>query len=341
MKQSTILNLLRAYINQTIDYDKKYGHQCVDLVYKVLRDHYGMQNWLNLRNGAAKDMALPEAYRQFASQLEFIPNTPEFIPQIGDICVTQGGQYNSRFGHVFLILDNSNINQMHTLEQNVGNGDGQGYDDRTIENWRNYKNILTFVRWKGIEQTINYNEDMEIKNKLKESILKDTRYDELTRVKLLEAVSNNDMDYVLAFSGAVIRDENKELQNQLEQANKALHTKENTLELPNGNFTETNNVTSIPPFRIELTEDQTKKLNEQEVKQLIKETARRFNLNDWAMGWVTFGIDKWSIFSALIASVAYYMQNSVDPQYHPLIAYVAVGWSTLILVFFLYNKAKK
>jgi hypothetical protein len=78
-----------------------------------------------------------------------------------------------------------------------------------------------------------------------------------------------------------------------------------------------------------------------EVKELIKETAKRFNLNDWAMGWLTFGIDKWSIISAIIASGAYYMQNNVDPQYHALIAYSAVAWSTLILVFFLYNKAKK
>jgi hypothetical protein len=298
-----------------------------------------MKNWLNLRNGAAKDMAEPVAYREFASQLEFIPNTPQFIPQAGDICVTLGGQYNSLYGHVFMILAGSTVNTMNTLEQNTGNGDGKGEDDRTVARTRNYANILTFVRWKGIQSnttiTSNNTTDMELKKQMKDIINSDNRYDEETRRMLINAVDNGDMAYVLAFSGAFIRDELKAkqyTQGELEVAYNNLVEISSRPTFENYVAQQLPEVPAVPTQPV---------IDEDEVKELIKETAKRFNLNDWAMGWLTFGIDKWSIISALIASGAYYMQNNVDPQYHALIAYSAVAWSTLILVFFLYNKAKK
>jgi hypothetical protein len=276
MTQSEINNKLTALIGQKIDYDGWYGHQCVDLVYYVLRDIYGMKNWLNLRNGAAKDMAEPIAYREFASQLEFIPNTPEFVPQAGDICVTLGGQYNNRWGHVFMILAGSTVNTMNTLEQNTGNGDGRGEDDRTVARTRNYANILTFVRWKGIQSNttinINNNQDMELKNQMKNIIATDTRYDEETRRMLLAAVDNGDMAYVLAFSGAYIRDELQSQQykrGEIELAyNNLLNSKVETTTPTLETYVaqQLQEVPAVPPFTLELTKEQTEKLDEQEVQ---------------------------------------------------------------------------
>jgi hypothetical protein len=179
---------------------------------------------------------------------------------------------------------------------------------------------------------------MQLKKQMKDIIMNDARYDEETRRMLLAAVDNGDMEYVLALSGAFIRDELKNQQykrGEIELAyNNLLNSKMETTTPTLENYV-AQQLPEVPAVPTQPT------IDENEVKELIKETAKRFNLNDWAMGWLTFGIDKWSIISALIASGAYYMQNNVDSQYHPLIAYVAVGWSTLILVFFLYNKAKK
>jgi hypothetical protein len=296
-----------------------------------------MKNWLNLRNGAAKDMAEPVAYREFASQLEFIPNTPEFVPQAGDICVTLGGQYNNRWGHVFMILAGSTVNTMQTLEQNTGNGDGRGEDDRTVARTRNYANILTFVRWKGIENNtvinINTNQDIMNAKQIEEFIKNGSK--EFTAEELAQyAIEGRPLGLLYAGQpvealGEFMTRRQWALDARI-RAEVASSTPTPTLE----NFV-AQQLQEAPAVPTQPT------IDEDEVKELIKETAKRFNLNDWAMGWLTFGIDKWSIISALIASGAYYMQNNVDPQYHALIAYSAVGWSTLILVFFLYNKAKK
>jgi hypothetical protein len=294
-----------------------------------------MKNWLNLRNGAAKDMAEPVAYREFASQLEFIPNTPEFVPQAGDICVTLGGQYNSLYGHVFMILAGSTVNTMQTLEQNTGNGDGKGDDDRTVARTRNYANILTFVRWKGIESntTININNtNQDIMNQQQiEAFIKNGSKEFTAEELTTYAVEGRPLGLLYAGQpvealGEFMTRRQWALDARI-RAEVASSTPTPTLE----NFV----AQQLPEAPTQPT------IDEDEVKELIKETAKRFNLNDWAMGWLTFGIDKWSIISALIASGAYYMQNNVDPQYHALIAYSAVAWSTLILVFFLYNKTKK
>jgi hypothetical protein len=281
-------------------------------------------------------MAEPVAYREFASQLEFIPNTPEFVPQAGDICVTLGGQYNNRWGHVFMILAGSTVNNMQTLEQNTGNGDGKGDDDRTVARTRNYANILTFVRWKGIENNtvININNNQDIMNQQQIEAFIKNGSKEFTAEELSQyAIEGRPLG--LLYAGQPV----EALGEFMTRRQWALDAR---IRAEVANSTPTPTLENFVAQQLpEVPEPIQPVIDEDEVKELIKETAKRFNLNDWAMGWLTFGIDKWSIISALIASGAYYMQNNVDPQYHPLIAYSAVGWSTLILVFFLYNKAKK
>jgi hypothetical protein len=231
-----------------------------------------------------------------------------------------------------MILAGSTVNTMQTLEQNTGNGDGVGDDDRTVARTRNYANILTFVRWKGIESntTININTNQDIMNQQQIEALIKNGSKEFTAEELAQYVIEA-RPLGLLYAGQPVL----ALAEFMTRREWALNARIRA-ELANSTPTFENFVAQqLPEAPTQPT------IDEDEVKELIKETAKRFNLNDWAMGWVTFGIDKWSIISALIASGAYYMQNNVDPQYHALIAYSAVGWSTLILVFFLYNKAKK
>lgn len=374
MTQSEINQKLTSLINQKIDYDKVYGHQCVDLVYYVLREIYGMQNWLNLPNGAAKDMANPSAYQEFANQLEFMINTPSFIPQAGDICVTKGGQYNPLFGHVFIILEGSNTVVMNTLEQNTGNGDGTGDDDRIVQRQRNYKDILTFVRWKGIKDSNNINVNNNIMNneqiiEMMNEIVAGYKLtkDELERHAVIGRPSgllyvDNDQRRALGefFDRLtwVLDDRKREQVKELEEQNldlkmeiaernsKLLQDEFNRAEIDTVNPVESEGVeqakneaqTYLYTGNTQFNTSIKPTINEDEVKDLIIDTANQFKLNDWAMGWIKFGIDKWAVISSLLASAVYYLQNNVDEQYHAIILYTAIAWSTLILLSFLINK---
>ena len=75
-----------------------------------------------------------------------------------------------------------------------------------------YRTFTSYTSYLTIDSNNNNNQDMELKNKMKEIITTDSRYDEETRRMLLAAVDNGDMGYVLAFSGAYIRDELKNQQ---------------------------------------------------------------------------------------------------------------------------------
>lgn len=95
------------------DLDGKYGAQCADLVTAYM-------NWLTSRDPRSRRYGVYYAYYYptvagWEPDLwEVIPNTPELIPQPGDIFVSKGGAY---YGHVGIVIS-SNQTRATVVDQN-------------------------------------------------------------------------------------------------------------------------------------------------------------------------------------------------------------------------------
>ena len=100
-----------AQVGKSIDFDGVYGAQCVDLIKKYCNTHWGWTPKGNAKEDAS--IALPN------SSWTRIKNTPEFIPQPGDIAVWTNGTY----GHVAIIIS-ANINSFVSVDQNWYNANG-------------------------------------------------------------------------------------------------------------------------------------------------------------------------------------------------------------------------
>lgn len=107
-----------------IDEDGWYGAQCVDLILAychflgVTPPRGNAKEWTHL--------SLPRGWTR-------VQNTPNYIPQPGEIVVWTGG----RFGHIGIILS-ANVQTFTSMEQNVvGNlTTGSAAEVRTHTNWR-------------------------------------------------------------------------------------------------------------------------------------------------------------------------------------------------------------
>lgn len=99
-----------ARIGQSIDTDGYYGAQCKDFI-----NAYCQENWGFTPPGNAIDVI---SYN-YPSGWQKIQNTPDFIPQPGDIAVWTIGTY----GHVGIIIS-ANINSFVSVEQNWYNCNG-------------------------------------------------------------------------------------------------------------------------------------------------------------------------------------------------------------------------
>lgn len=55
---------------------------------------------------------------QFPIGWKYYPNTPEFIPEVGDIVVYSKGIFDNRYGHTALVHSNPTMQSMIVVEQN-------------------------------------------------------------------------------------------------------------------------------------------------------------------------------------------------------------------------------
>jgi len=138
----TLKEITNQWMGKTVPYpdpdpDKLQG-QCVQFIRYLLNVYYKTPQWFK-QTGAA-DFWNSYNY-DTAMQLHFdrILNTPEFVPQEGDICIWNKKRGNG-YGHIAVVYgDKQNIGTMICLEQNwkalvV-----------TIEN-HDYKDVLGFLR---------------------------------------------------------------------------------------------------------------------------------------------------------------------------------------------------
>lgn len=190
---------LQEFISKTIDksinVDNVYGSQCYDLVAQWIIDNNWGNGFYCQWSGGVKDLA--EHFNEISgidrSKVEYIANNPNNIdqlPQPGDIIIF-GNNWGGGYGHIGICIS-ANTGSMKTLEQNIGNGDGSGWDDRTqiVEN-RFYTGLLGWVREK------KQNQDIMLKNSIKEAIEQSPyTYQERTSV-IQNAVDNNDGGYIV------------------------------------------------------------------------------------------------------------------------------------------------
>jgi hypothetical protein len=186
-------DFINSTVNQSIDIDNAYGIQCYDLPAKWIIDNNWGTGFYCAWTGGVRDLI--EHFNEISgidkNQLEVVyndPNNTSQIPLAGDIIVFDWNQY----GHIGICID-ANNNSMTTLEQNIGNGDGAGYDDRTqIVYNRAYDGTLGWVTPKKQDQEIM------LKNSIKEAIEK-AQYSYPERTNLIKnAVDNNNGNYIVA-----------------------------------------------------------------------------------------------------------------------------------------------
>lgn len=82
---------IKSHLGKACDYDGVAGVQCVDLIKFYLRDCFGISpgSWGNAKEYWYHTQPILLSY------FKKIPNTPDFIPQYGDICIFDG-----EYGHI-------------------------------------------------------------------------------------------------------------------------------------------------------------------------------------------------------------------------------------------------
>ncbi len=128
-------NWALAQVGKWIDTDGAYGAQCVDLIVQYCKTNFG---WNPQGSGNA------EAYRTVKlpnSSWKRIKNTPDFIPQPGDIAIWNPASSNGNCGHVAIIIS-ANINSFVSVDQNLKGSSNGSAAQKTTHNYNNFWGVI-------------------------------------------------------------------------------------------------------------------------------------------------------------------------------------------------------
>ena len=133
----TLLDFKNKYLGKQVEYHS-FGsgakNQCVDLVNQYLTEVLGLDHIIGTNAKDFKDIYNPE-------QLIWIVNTPEGVPQAGDI-VVWNGRVGEGAGHVAIFLE-GNATTFSSLDQNWSQ------KERVITENHTYSNVTGWLRPKG------------------------------------------------------------------------------------------------------------------------------------------------------------------------------------------------
>ena len=143
MAKYTYKQFIQAHKNKAMDYDGVAGCQCVDLTKYYLDEVFG------LTPGAWGDAYywydgfdnIPTLYNNFIK----IPNTPDFVPQKGDM-VVWGKSLNGNWGHIAICSGEGDTTWFKSWENNW-----TGQHDPTTKIKHNYNHVSGFLRPKNQE----------------------------------------------------------------------------------------------------------------------------------------------------------------------------------------------
>lgn len=108
---------VKAYMGKSIDYDGVSGVQCVDLVKVYMNKVFGLKPgaWGNAKDYYENFNNISALKNNFTR----IANTPEFVPQKGDICVWGKNVSSSHnYGHIAIATGEGNTKELYTYDQN-------------------------------------------------------------------------------------------------------------------------------------------------------------------------------------------------------------------------------
>ena len=111
----TYNDFISKHIGKAVDYDGVAGVQCVDLAKAYLHEVFG------LNPGAWGDAhCYYDNYSNISdlkNNFTRIANTPDFVPQKGDICVWSSS-LNSGWGHIAIATGEGNTSYFYSYDQN-------------------------------------------------------------------------------------------------------------------------------------------------------------------------------------------------------------------------------
>lgn len=110
---------VKKYLGTKTDYDKVCGVQCVDLVKLYLNKVFGIKPgaWGNAKNYWTDFEKHPELVKNFKK----IKNTPNFIPEKGDIVIWDGDiSSKNNYGHIAIATGEGNTSYFYSYDQNWG-----------------------------------------------------------------------------------------------------------------------------------------------------------------------------------------------------------------------------
>jgi len=169
-----LTDFINRWQGKYIDFDGAYGPQCMDLLHQYVVEVLGLTDPRILAAPAARDL-----YNNFSNifgkeYFERIPNTPNGVPQKGDIVIWG---YNP-YGHVAIFIE-GNVNSFRSFDQNYPPG-----SPCHIQNHK-YNNVLGWLRF---NQTVKVTLDSKTFENL---VRKGTIYDQI--LQKLNIADNQDI----------------------------------------------------------------------------------------------------------------------------------------------------
>lgn len=140
----SIKDFLKDVEGTSFDYDKVSGIQCVDLIKKYLNDCFNIK----IPNGFGNAV---EYYNSFDNKkllnenFDKIKNTPEFVPNLGDI-VVWNEKRGKGAGHIAICTGEGDTHEFYSYDLNWSGS-------KSVKKVKhNYTNVLGFLRKKNILQ---------------------------------------------------------------------------------------------------------------------------------------------------------------------------------------------
>ena len=316
-------NFKNKWLGKVIDYDGHYGAQCFDLANQWILEVAGVPPLITLIK-ASDIFRRPEGIMPSTVRYERIINTPEAVPEQGDIIVWDNAFWNGKYGHV-AIVESATKDSCVVLQQN-GLNPNEGV---RIVNWNFHTHNA--LGWLRILPNIQ-NNYMD-KDKLIQSINENTIFDDATKKHLIDAVHNNDAAYLLAFSGSEPR---RELQELTVNSQQSMQTN-----ISSPVYEKTSEAGTYEPLKYEVSKEQLEEIVTiaDEAKKLVEQGKNeKWSFEKWFLGFAKFGIDKWAIFSSAISAVSYFVSTNLSDEQKMQLWYFCGAMSAIVLVYFLTNK---
>jgi hypothetical protein len=112
----TFAQFIDKYLGKAVDYDGRYGGQCVDLFRRYNKDVLELPVQPAGVNGAADFWTNYKKDPVLSGEFEQIPNTPRGVPLYGDVIIWNR-EKGGGFGHVALFIVGDTL-RFTSLDQN-------------------------------------------------------------------------------------------------------------------------------------------------------------------------------------------------------------------------------